>query len=729
MKLNDIKTFKNRTARKIREGRLREALADMRAFSKGGINWEITSEIDRLELNYAYMLKYLVSGANDPSQQAVYESLVNTALSIVDLLARNANMYENPSLYYSTARSLATHGSESIASLAAAYSAELRRLDSDFESIADPERTRTAEDILNSLFDRIWTTHPLRASDTEAISAILRNEGSMPDHARRLTISAVTLGQLDFYDPRRITLLIDAYTGTDPDTDARALAGVAASLYRYRYRPIPKDIADRLASMKEMPGWQRHFASTAIEFMRAADTRRITEKMQNEVIPSLMKIDPDLQAKLQSGDFDAESLAEGGMNPEWEEALANSDIGRSIKEISEIQAEGGDVMMSSFRHMKHFPFFHRLSNWFLPFYDTHSAVASVDDFEGNLGSLLRMIPVLCDSDKYSLVLAAATMPAAQRDAALSAMKIQAEQTREAMSEVEKASDDSRMRNAINKYVQNLYRFFELYRHKSEFFPLFGEAPDLLQVPALAAGFDNEELLATIAEFYFKHKFWREAAAAYRMIDGISMPDARRSQQWGYALECAGDLPGAISRYEEAEMLDGGSQWTLRRLASTLRRDGHPDRAVGYYSRLSEMLPSDPAVALNMGYALIEAGKPEPAKAQFHKAAYLTPDSLKPLRGLAWTQFLTGEFEQAKASYDKIIATGALSDDYLNAGHVSRALGNIREAIALYRLYVNSEHTDTGKLEKALHADDVYLRDAGIDTSSTMLIIEAVKYLN
>lgn len=727
MKLTEIKTFKNRTARKIREGRLREALADMHAFSEGGMTWEITSEINRLEENYTYMLGYVAAGVDDPGRQAVYEDLINSALSAVDMLTRKANMAENPSLYYSTARSLATHGSESIASLADTYAAELRRLEMDLDSIADTGRTRQAEDLLNLLFDRIWTTHPLSAADTAAIQSALRPDGSMPSHARGLIISAVTLGQLEFYDRRRMAILIDAYTGADADTDARAIAGVAASLYRYRYRPVPKDIADRLAAMKEMPGWQRHFASAAIEFMRAADTRRITEKMQNEVIPSLMKIDPELQAKLQAGDFDADALAEGGMNPEWEEALANSDIGRSLKELSEIQAEGGDIMMSSFRHMKQFPFFQRLSNWFLPFHDSHSVVASVDDFEGNLGCLLRMIPVLCDSDKYSLVLAAATMPAAQRDAALGAMKMQAEQARMAMTEIEKASEDTRMRNAINKYVQNLYRFFELYRRKGEFFALFGEAPDLLQVAPLASGFDNEELLATVAEFYFKHKFWRESAAAYRMLDSLSMPDARRSQQWGYALECAGDLPAAINRYEEAEMLDGGSRWTLRRLASALRRTGKPERAAGYYTRLAEMLPDDPAVALNLGYALIEAGKPVEAKAQFYKAAYLTPDSLKPLRGLAWTQFLAGEFDRAKESYDKIIAIGASPDDYLNAGHVARALGNLREGINYYRLYADGDPSDPNRLEKALRADDSHLRAAGIDTSSMMLVIEAVKY--
>ena len=120
MKLNDIKTFKNRTALKIREGRLSEALADMRAMSESGMTWEISSEIDRIEENYRYMLGYVAAGADDPGRQAVYDSLVTEALSVVDRLARKANIPENPSLYYSTLRTLSTRGSESIASLTAA---------------------------------------------------------------------------------------------------------------------------------------------------------------------------------------------------------------------------------------------------------------------------------------------------------------------------------------------------------------------------------------------------------------------------------------------------------------------------------------------------------------------------------------------------------------------------------------------------------------------------------
>lgn len=133
--------------------------------------------------------------------------------------------------------------------------------------------------------------------------------------------------------------------------------------------------------------------------------------------------------------------------------------------------------MGSFSHMKQFPFFSDIVNLFMPFVDTHSAVASADSFDGAMGSLLSRMPILCDSDKYSVALSFSAIPQAQREAAMQAIKMQSEQMRDMLSEVEKASDMAVRRNIVNKYIQNLYRFYKLFRRKGEFFNIFGGAVD------------------------------------------------------------------------------------------------------------------------------------------------------------------------------------------------------------------------------------------------------------
>jgi len=104
-----------------------------------------------------------------------------------------------------------------------------------------------------------------------------------------------------------------------------------------------------------------------------------------------------------------------------------------------------------------------------------------------------------------------------------------------------------------------------------------------------------------------------------------------------------------------------------------------------------------------------------------------PDSLKPLRGLGWTQFLNRKYDQAVQTYEKIIGRGAIAEDYLNAGHVAWASGNLREAMNFYRLSAAYEGRGVAALEADLNADRHILADAGIDTSGLKLIVEALMY--
>lgn len=726
MKLSEISSFKSKTARKIRDGYLHEALSDMRKASEEEMSWEITSDIDRIAESYSYMLRYLASGADDPGRQDIYDDLRAETLMTLDRLVRLASMREFPTLYYSVARTRALRPGDTVAALVGRFADEYRRLNADFESMAAPSRSRTLEGIQRDLFNAVWTTHPLSTADLEALSRVfdpLNDE--FPAQLRGHMASGVTLGLLEFYDPRRLNMLLKVYMeGGDDATRMRALVGALCALYRYRSRPVPRDVQATMAAARDTGQWDEDLAAVAIELARATSTDRISDKLNKELIPAIMKIDPELQQKLRSGDFDPESLVEG-INPEWEEKLRESNVARGLQEIQELQADGGDVFMGSFSHMKQFGFFNELPNWFLPFYDSHSTVADKELPDGSLGAILQKLPILCDSDKYSMVLAFDTVPPQQRATMLGAMGAQAEQMREALSQVDQASPLQKRRNIINKYVQNLYRFFKLFRRKNEFFPLFNLVPNLLELAPVAADYDNEQQLAIIAEFLFRHKFWTQAAYVLERLDRLAEPSATRAQQMGYAYEQGGVLDKAIARYEEAEMLDGDSAWTLRRLASVLRRSGQSHRAAGYYKRLSDMFPDDAGIALATGYALSEADEAAEAEQYFHKAVYLQPDSDKAARALAWTQFLNRKFDKADTAYARLMSTATDAEDILNAGHVKLAMGKAAEAVNLYRRYASTENSRD--IEKAIVGDSRFLLKAGVDISQLRLLVEAVKY--
>lgn len=729
MKVNEINDFRTRIAGLLADGHLHEAFAALRSFSEGGMTWEITSAIDRLEANYASMLRYMVSGVDDPQRPLLYADIVAEARQISDILARRAMMGPGTSLYYGTARTLAA-GPGAVATDIAALEAETRRLASDIASIADPRRTVNAEALATALFGRLWVTHPLSPADTAAVAKAVTSQ-SIPYPYRAMAVGALSLGAMEFFDPARLALLLEIFTATadsEPAIAVRASTGFFLAMFRYRRRPMPRRLGAALAAAKESPRWNDYLRHAAIELMRSRDTERISRRLSDDILPTLGKLAPEMRRKLSEGTpLDIESLAEGA-NPDWEDLLNRDGLGDKLREMSEIQAEGGDIYMSSFGPMKQFPFFHDVAAWFMPFTPEHSAVATADP-EGAVSTAMERLPFLCDSDKYSVILALGAAPATARNAAVDAMSAQQKQMDEMLSEIERADDaDTRLKNLTSNYVRDLYRFYNLFRRKGEFFNPFARGVDLTGVEALAEGFDDTDTLTLIAEFDIRHNFLEEAAALLTRIDrDADGPDAIRSQKIGYCLEKTGHYVEALSRYEEAEMLGGSGRWLLDRTARTLRRLGNPVRAAKTYQRILDDEPDDFDTIIALGNTYIEARRADRAEATFHRAVYLQPGNMSALRGRAWAQFMAGKFDASLASYAEIIAAGATAADYLNAGHTARALGNMREAVNYYRLSVDAGGGNTETLRHDLAQDNSWLVEAGVDTSQDALLVEAIMY--
>ena len=99
---------------------------------------------------------------------------------------------------------------------------------------------------------------------------------------------------------------------------------------------------------------------------------KITRKLQDEIIPEMLKLSPKLSKKINLNELTPEDLTGNEMNPEWESFFSDSTLGKKMVEFGELQQEGADVMHSTFVHLKNFPFFHELSNWLLPFTIEHS---------------------------------------------------------------------------------------------------------------------------------------------------------------------------------------------------------------------------------------------------------------------------------------------------------------------------------------------------------------------
>ena len=250
----------------------------------------------------------------------------------------------------------------------------------------------------------------------------------------------------------------------------------------------------------------------------------------------------------------------------------------------------------------------------------------------------------------------------------------------------------------------------------------------MDVAALRADILAMGILPLVAEFYFSHGYYAQALVAFAIIAGNSAPDAQLYQKMGHAMQKTGNLAGAVEQYARAEMLDGRSDWTLRRMARCLMALHRPEEALTRLRTLEERHPEHAATALNIGRCLLETGRYDEAIGAYYKAEYLDEESGKALRPLAWCLLLTGDLPQSRKYYEKVMERFTPAPaDYLNMGHLALAEGKFREALNFYSLNISARGGSVDDFIADMRADVPHLERAGVDASLVPLLIDSLLY--
>jgi len=698
-------------------GSVEFALATLEALATAAKAPAVNAEAARLHEAYSLMTRYALDGMVDPERENLLTDIRQTISDLSRNCLRTVRMVDDPALYYSIARVEAMHPDETIPALAEAMDkASLASL-----GLPDAPTTAQAEEISRKLFNRIWTTHPLNHADTDALGHLL-TDITVPSQIKRHIAAALMLGLLEFQDEKRLQLLADAYTAThdkEPDAAMTALTCLLTAMWIHRDYKLRSKTRARLDALTEIPSWKRDVRTIYLEMARARDTERINRKIRDELMPGLMKLRPDLEKRMgTSGIIDPSAIEE---NPEWQEILDNSGITDKLRELSEIQEEGGDVMMAAMSNLKNFPFFHEVANWFLPFDTNHPAIRD----NSPIASLVKHMPGMCDSDKYSLMLAIGMMPADRRKAFSEQVKIQGA----GMAEMAAASrtDDSGTahREAASLFVRTAYRFFKLFRRKGEFNDPFASPVNLAALPFTAPVLSDKATLELMAEFYFKRGYHNQALELFNRLIHSAPTTAQLFQKIGYCLQKQGDISGALEAYENSELLQSDSLWTLKRIAACHRALGNTEKAIEYYRRIEQNCPDDARIALTLGHCLLEAHRPAEALKLYFKAEYLNPDNHKTLRPIAWASLLTGDFDRSARYYNLIIEDSPEAGDFINAGHLEMARKHYHDAVGRYSRALAMMEFDTRSFLKAIADDSSVMISLGIDPFMTGIVSDAV----
>lgn len=551
--------------------------------------------LDSLRETYTLMQRYLATGAPDPSREDMTRSLCRDILAMADRLDFDRLASDSPGSYYSTARVLSSHPRTLEKTMAEFDEARMQYAVSVETGDYAPDIARQYEEALQHVFRTVMATPPGRFAPRDIELAI--NRAIDPDAPFELSsqiVSALLIGLLEHYDRMRLAALMSIYSGSDHTRlQAQALTAIMLGLGYHRNRPrYDKELEQQFLALADDLTIYPRVRDIFYSLLQTQDTRRVIEYFERNVLPQLQMMKPEDIKKIMDGSLSPDALS----NPEWAEMLENSELGKRLRKLNEMQFEGADFMVMPFARLKMFPFFGSPGNWLLPFNANHSSLRQIRcESLDPLLDFLEKANVMCDSDKYSFVLAVSTIPPDRRDAMISSMTAGFEQMKEQLDAA--APVETVFKQETTRYLRNLYRLFTLSsklfgtKRGSDGDPadLLERKYDILSLPYLGPLLCQREILELAAEFHFKRANYDAAEPLLESLstmEGVELPRIR--EKTGLIMERRNRPAEAAAHYLQAELLNPDDPWLLAHLAAMLTACGRPDEAIERYERLQTL---------------------------------------------------------------------------------------------------------------------------------------------
>ena len=693
----------------------------------------LSDELERLNMSYTLMLKYLEQGVMDPQRDDILFNIRQSLYSLNDKCLIGLMEQHGSEVFYSRRREL---GCTSLMSIIEEYREALKNLslvqavpDQDRDNHAILSRLHEAEYLETKLFNRVWSSFPLSTEDASSLRLCI-NGDILPVHTRCLLVAALFLGLMMFYDENKLLILLETYTMSDDQlTQLRALTCALLTLLAHKKRAsASQTVQSRLDAMMDMPDFKYDVWNIQVQLARSRNTENIKQRVRNDLIPNIMKMRPDIIDKLKDKDSQIIDLSDIEANPDWQQWLDQSGITRKIEEFNAMQLEGSDVFIATFSHLKTFPFFKTLSNWFLPFYPAHSTVVeNLGPSKLSLAEVIQHAPYLCNSDKYSFCLSLGALPESQRKM----MSAQLEEQEAALNEARHAELPDERRNrvtVINAFVQDLYRFFKLFSRRREFIGVMDDAGlDLTDCMPLSQITRDAHVLELLGTLYFKNAFYDDAIKCFTRLEASeNTTDDHIYQKIGFAYQNANQYDNALTYYKRYELLHDDDVWNIRHMAACYRALGQQEKALEYYRKAEMMNTENVSLSLTIGHVLLEQNRYSEALQQYFKADLMDNAKHRAWRPIAWCSFLLKDYDKALDYYDRIKHDDVPSaQDLLNLGHVLLCQGKTQEAVATYRESLRLMDGDHKKFRSAFKDDSLTLRLHGVTSVDQALIPDVV----
>lgn len=713
--------------------RLKEALVQIYAIAVQCSNWQLRSDVEALQTTYDLMLQYNAKGMKDPKQKDMYNKMLRTAYELAERAHIMKNSTSSFALYYDLIRTYELAKPHSFSELQMQLEAYTEDMATTPLLYADANRCKEElagtrdrhEKALNELFEKTWASPYWTEAEAQEAQALLHSL-LVPVNDLCVFVSAITMSLLKIFDIRKYMLLLEGYSHPDPMVNQRAIVGIAitALFYDRRIMMYPEARA-KLSLLNEDNDFIKTLHTIQIQLLLSRETQKIDKKMQEEIIPEMMK-NPRFKKPNNIGFDEAEEADD--LNPEWENWIDKSGITDKLREIGELQMAGADVYMSTFSQLKHYPFFRQMSHWFYPFDRQYPGIVALTGQGEEKGlSLLNLLlnsDSFCNSDKYSFCFSLMQVPEAQRELMIHQMNEQSSISQEQLEQLKELGKSTlKKENISRQYIHDLYRFFKLWTRRSEETDIFGNGFELWKYDSLKKAITRPEELKALADYFFQKNYMEEAFQLYSMLLEENKTTPELWQKAGYALQKTERYNEAADYYQQADIIAPDTLWTNRHLALCYHKLGMPEQALQYFKKVEAAQPDNLNLSLQIGQCLVSLKRYEEALGYFFKVEYLDKNPNNARRAIGWCSFVIDKYEEACKYYGLLLqASKPKMQDWMNAGHLYYTLGNTETAIGYYRKAQDMCESHSAFLAFYLEDKD-YLIEKGFSEEDIYILLD------
>jgi len=643
-------------------------------------------KLQAIKSDYELMVDYWQQGFSDPQRRHLYARLVRRLYVLTSNMLLNDHLRRSPfmkNLYSRPRQSDRAWSVGAIRSQLEDYVSNQALLELEPEHTREPKARQLHEEharLMDYLFDYIVTSRLWSDSLADSFAEMLLSP-TIDTLDQQHIVSAITLSVLQAFGYNKFSVLCTVYEQAEDEAlRQRALVGWVLALDAAALTVYP-EVKERVAALCTAERTQQELTELQLQLFYCMDAEDDGRKIQNEIIPELMKGGNLRITRHGIEEVDEDSLEEI-LHPEAAEQNMEQ-MEKSMQRMADMHKQGADIYFGGFSQMKRFPFFNNLGAWFMPFSPQHPAVSTIwNNTKGKrFLEIVTKVGAFCDSDKYSFVLAFEQVLSRLPKSMLSMVE-QGEASPIPLGgqiDIEEQNQPAFLRRL---YLQNLYRFYKLFPVRSEFLnPLADAGRYLFIANPVFGGTPLQRRSLEVAAFLLKRKRTAELSA---VLDSIPVTE----HHYPYYMLQARMEPSPVGQrrlYRLALDEQPQSAQALSGWARSSFNAGEYDDAIEAYRQLTAMEPDKTNHQLKLAACLANNQRTEEAEPILFKLLYLYPDNLKVVRVLAWTLMAAGKYEQAMRYYDQLQHDGAeLRNDIFNRALCLWLSGKTAEAIPLLK---------------------------------------------